>query len=105
MNFNTYTPFWMGLAIAGFVLGLFVRPMVLLRIAIGLVMLAGLGLLLSNTWGWAGAAWWFGASMAAVGVIFGVAIVGALAGWCVRRIVHAGEPRRVPRKYNGVLQE
>lgn len=97
--------FWLGLAVAGFVLGLVVRPMVLLRIGIALVMLAGLGLLLSNTWGWEGAAFWFGAGMATLGVVFGVAILGSVAGWAVRRAVHGpAEPRHRMREYNSIIQ-
>lgn len=102
---NTITPLWLGLAFAGFVLGLFVRPMVLLRIAIALFMLSGLGLLLANTSGSQALAYWFGAGMVAIAVIFGVAIVGAIAGRLVRRLVHAEEPRRHERQYNSILTD
>lgn len=99
------TPLWLGLALAGFVLGLFVRPVVLLRIAIGLALLGGLGLLASNTLGATGLAWWFGAGIAAVAVIFGVAIIGALAGWVVRRLVHAPTQRPHQREFNSILPD
>ncbi|MBC5766318.1 hypothetical protein [Ramlibacter albus] len=97
------TAFWMGLAIAGFVIGLWVPSGVVLRIAIALLMLTGLGMLLANTWGSAGLAWWFGAGFAALVVVFGVAFIGSLAGSVVRRMVHR-EPQRRGREYNSILQ-
>lgn len=99
------TTFWLGLGIAGFVLGLFVRPMVLLRMAIALLMLTGLGMLLANTWGSQGLAWWFGATFAALAVIFGVSILGAIAGSLVRRIAHREPQRPRRREYNSILQD
>jgi hypothetical protein len=100
----TYTPLWIGLAFAGFLLGLFLRPMVVLRMAIGLGLLAGLGLMLANTWGSQHYAFVFGALGVALLVVFGVSLLGSFAGWIIRRIVHEPpKPRR--REYNSILQE
>ncbi|MGE4243568.1 hypothetical protein [Ramlibacter sp.] len=100
------TLLWAGLAFAGFVVGLWVRPVVLLRMGIGLMLLAGLGLLASNLMGFPGAAYWFGAGMIGIAVVFGVAFVGALGGWIVRRIIGVEDQRhRVNTKeYNSIIQ-
>jgi hypothetical protein len=100
---NTLTPLWFGLAIAGFIAGLWVRPKVLVRIAIGLFLLAGLGLVACNTLGYAGAAYWFGVAMGALAVVFGVAILGSIGGWMVRRLIDGGgRSKPVKREFNGI---
>jgi hypothetical protein len=100
---NIYTPLWLGLALAGFVVGLWVRPMVLLRIAIALFLLAGLGLMVANLLGSDGLAYTFGAGMAGIALVFAVAIVGAIAAWMVRRALHVQAPRERIREYNSII--
>jgi hypothetical protein len=100
---NFYTPLWLGLALAGFVVGLWVRPMVLLRVAIALFLLAGLGLMVANLMRSDGMAYAFGAGMAGIALVFGLAIVGAVAAWLVRRALHVPAPRERIREYNSII--
>ena len=101
---DTYTPLWLGLAFAGVVAGLWVNPSVLTRIAVALFMLSGLGVVMCNTAGWRGPAYWFGVAMAAIVLMGVVAMVGAFAGWCIRRLVNGPPQQHHPREYNGVIQ-
>jgi hypothetical protein len=102
---DNITLLWAGLALAGFVIGLFVRTGTVLRVALGLFMLSGLGLVLANTAGWSTAAYWFGIGMAGIAITFAVAIVGALAGRLVRKMVGVDDERRPERSYNSILPD
>ena len=84
---------WLSLVTFGFVFGLASGPMALLRIGIGLVLLAGLGLLLASTSGYERLAYWLVIAMVAVAAAFMVAMVGAVVGAAVRS---ASQRRDVP---------
>lgn len=82
---------WLGLAVAGLLVGLWLRPMIVMRVGIGLAMLAGLALLVSVTLGAGLAAYWSGALLVGTLVLSTAALAGALLGRLVLRIVR-GRP-------------
>lgn len=77
---------WLSLIVFGFVFGLASGPMTLLRIGIGLTLLAGLGVLLADISGHDRIAHWFVIGMVSVLVAFLVAMVGAVVGAAVRQV-------------------
>jgi len=100
---NISIPIWLGLGFVGLILGLWIRPKVILRTGFGLALLCGLGLVMSNVSGAEGWGYWFGVGMAAVLVVFGTAALGALIGRLVRRMVGGVEEKPREREYNSVL--
>ncbi|MFC5499473.1 hypothetical protein ACFPOE_18150 [Caenimonas terrae] len=76
----------------GFAFGLFAGPMALLRIGIALTMLSGLGVLLATTSGHDRLAYWFSIGVGAVLVAFFIALLGALAGSAIRRLLRRRRP-------------
>ena len=85
---------WLCLIAFGFAFGLASGPKVLLRIGIGLTLLAGLGVLLADTSGHDRLAWWFGIGGIALLAAFAVALLGAFFGAAVRKAFWRGPGNR-----------
>jgi FtsH-binding integral membrane protein len=76
---------WLGLAVLGFVLGLWVGAKVPLRLTLGLFVLSGLGLVLANMAQADALAYWLAAGTVAAALVFATAAIGAALRWLVRR--------------------
>ena len=92
-NLTETSPFaWLTIAVFVFILGFWVSPKKLIHIAISLLMVAGLELLLRNNAGFGEWSFWAAAAMAAVALVFIVAIAGAFFARVVRRLMGVEPP-------------